>query len=108
MAFVSASTLNFLAEGIHELSESVGTEEDPNTILYICYAVLIVLTTICWKYVQIVILLVFVKYGKPLEEDTRVLLAKKMFALSQEQEMARSNSETRFYKRKQAYEEIAD
>ena len=37
-----------------------------------------ILAVFAWLYVQLVMLVVFIKYGTPLQKDTKVLIANKL------------------------------
>ena len=54
------------------------------------------------------ILNVFVKYGKPVEDNARILIKRKLAEVYQQDEELANNEEAKFYRRMIAYEEIAD
>ena len=54
------------------------------------------------------ILHVFVKYGKPVEDNARILIERKLAEVYQQDEELANNEEAKFYRRMIAYEEIAD
>ena len=54
------------------------------------------------------ILHVFVKYGKPVEDNAQTLIERKLAEVYQQDEANATNDEAKFYRRMIAYEEIAD
>ena len=54
------------------------------------------------------ILHVFVKYGKPVEDNAQTLIQRKLAEVYQQDEELANNEEAKFYRRAKAYEEIAD
>ena len=61
-----------------------------------------------WVAVQLLILLVFIKYGKPIEDDARTMIENKLTAIYQKEQEDASNEEVLFKRRMEAYNEIAD
>ena len=76
-------------------------------VIFLCTVDNILIVAICfWKYVQFLILVVILKYGRPIQEDMKVLMATKLVEESAQREP--STSLLRFKRRHEAYKEIAD
>ena len=54
---------------------------------------------IFWKLVQLLILVVILKFGKPLQEDTKVLIANKLMKEFNERELHKLDEKAMFEKR---------
>ena len=62
------------------------------------------LSLVAWFFVQLLILLVILRYGKPIEEDIQALIMTKLYEAYRQQE----DEELRFQRRMQAYQDIAE
>ena len=54
------------------------------------------------------ILHVFIKYGKPIEDDARTLIENKLTAVYQQKQFGATDDEIAFHRRMRAYGEISD
>jgi len=79
VAFLVATLLNvfaFIIATIRKFDSSLS--EDGMTRAHCASTLLNIFGTLAWNVVQFLILLVFSKYGKPLQKDAKVLITKKL------------------------------
>ena len=62
----------------------------------------------CWFIVNIFILLVFIRYGKPVEQDAMKILRDKLEAVYRKEQAAALDPEARNAKRQKALDELVD
>jgi len=109
IAFCVATTTSLAAYFLF-LGSISKTEADTafGNRLSISSLVLLIVSVPFWNLVQFLILYVFFRYGKPLEDDAKLLITNKLIAV-QLQEMAdQADEELMFERRMEAYRDIAD
>ena len=107
VAFLCAAVISTLADVMYLIGQGENTQkQETYDGFYIAYGVLHIVAICFWKYVQFLILVVILKYGRPIQEDMKVLMATKLVEESAQREP--STSLLRFKRRHEAYKEIAD
>ena len=81
IAFISATLLGLSSFALTTAKTFYNLQEDCEYRLAFASQTLQFLTLPAWLLVQMLILVVFYKYGKPLQNDTKVLLANKLQAI---------------------------
>ena len=83
VTFITAASIGWLSNILHLFNDEGGEDDASISQLRLNIAVIIFanFAVFIWLCVALLILKVFIKYGKPIEQNTRVLIQRKLTAI---------------------------
>ena len=88
VAFIVSTLLGWLVLALNQMKKEADVPDSPVALrAEVACNVFRIVSLVSWLLVQVLILLVFVKYGKPLEDDERALIESKLMAVFQQEQL---------------------
>ena len=109
--FVGATFTSLIASVLilvaYSYLDSNNQEDTISRLLIAAYSFLTV-STVCWRFVNILVLYIFIKYGKPLEENAEALIQNILHKIMVQRQKEANDPELMLLRKQKHYQQLAD